>query len=280
MPELTWLDLSLLASAAALVGLSKTALPGAGTIAVAVFAAVLPARSSTGALLVLLILGDLFAVWAYHAHADWTTLRRMVPAVLAGIGVGAFFLATADDAAVRRIIGVILLALVAVTLARRAGTRRRERRSGARSAGEAAAASAGGAGAVSAAAFVPVAPVVNGAGRRFETTTYGVLAGFTTMVANAGGPVMSLYFLAARFSVNQFLGTAAWFFLAVNLAKTPFSISLGLISAESLRLDLVLAPAVVVGALVGRRLARRINQTLFDRLILALTILSASYLLL
>ena len=283
MPELTWLDLSLLASAAALVGLSKTALPGAGTIAVAVFAAVLPARSSTGALLVLLILGDLFAVWAYHAHADWTTLRRMVPAVLAGIGVGAFFLATADDAAVRRIIGVILLALVAVTLARRAGTRRRERRSGARSAGEAAAAPAGGAGAVSAAAFVPVAPVapvVNGAGRRFETTTYGVLAGFTTMVANAGGPVMSLYFLAARFSVNQFLGTAAWFFLAVNLAKTPFSISLGLISAESLRLDLVLAPAVVVGALVGRRLARRINQTLFDRLILALTILSASYLLL
>ncbi|MBC7550218.1 MAG: sulfite exporter TauE/SafE family protein, partial [Cellulomonas sp.] len=228
-------------------------------------------------------------VWAYHAHADWTTLRRMVPAVLVGIGVGAFFLATADDAAVRRIIGVILLALVAVTLARRAGSRRRERRSGARSAGEAAAASAGGAGAVSAAAFVPVvpvapvapvAPVVNGAGRRFETTTYGVLAGFTTMVANAGGPVMSLYFLAARFSVNQFLGTAAWFFLAVNLAKSPFSISLGLISAESLRLDLVLAPAVVVGALVGRRLARRINQTLFDRLILALTILSASYLLL
>jgi len=264
VPELTWLDLTLLAAAAALVGLSKTALPGAGTIAVAVFAAVLPARSSTGALLVLLIVGDLFAVWSYHAHADWATLRRMVPAVLAGIGVGALFLAIADDAAVRRVIGVILLALVAVTLLRRAGARRRERRTGALETGARDAAGA---------------PITSGAGHRVETGAYGVLAGFTTMVANAGGPVMSLYFLASRFSINQFLGTAAWFFLAVNLAKTPFSISLGLISAGSLRLDLVLAPAVVVGALIGRRLARRINQKLFDRLVLTLTILSASYLL-
>ncbi|MGV8966456.1 MAG: sulfite exporter TauE/SafE family protein [Cellulomonas sp.] len=265
MPELTWLDLSLLATAAALVGLSKTALPGAGTIAVAVFAAVLPARSSTGALLVLLILGDVFAVWAYHAHADWTTLRRMAPAVLAGIGVGALFLAVADDAAVRRVIGVILLALVAVTLVRRAVARRRERRTGAREGVEAAPDAA--------------VAVASGAGRRAETGTYGVLAGFTTMVANAGGPVMSLYFLASRFSVNRFLGTAAWFFLAVNLAKTPFSISLGLITTGSLQLDLVLAPAVVVGSLVGRRLARRINQVLFDRLVLGLTIVSATYLL-
>jgi uncharacterized protein len=266
VPELTWLDLSLLAAAAALVGLSKTALPGAGTIAVAVFAAVLPARSSTGALLVLLIVGDLFAVWSYHAHADWATLRRMVPAVLAGIGVGALFLAIADDAAVRRVIGLILLVLVAVTLVRRAGARRRERRTGA--------------GPETGAGDTAGATITPGPGRRVETGAYGVLAGFTTMVANAGGPVMSLYFLASRFSINQFLGTAAWFFLAVNLAKTPFSISLGLISAGSLRLDLVLAPAVVVGALIGRHLARRLNQRLFDGLVLTLTILSASYLLL
>jgi uncharacterized membrane protein YfcA len=66
----------------------------------------------------------------------------------------------------------------------------------------------------------------------------------------------------------------------VNLAKAPFSVSLGLINVESLRLDLLLAPVVVVGALIGRRLAQRIDQQLFDRLVIALTILSATYLVL
>jgi uncharacterized membrane protein YfcA len=257
------LDFTLLALAAALVGLSKTVLPGAGTISVAVFAAVLPARQSTGTLLVLLILGDLFAVWTYHAHADWRALRQLVPTVLAGVVVGSYFLAVANDGAVRRLIGAILLALVAVTLVlRAAASASRDRRRDVAADGAAAGDAAG-----------------RTWRRRLETGTYGVLAGFTTMVANAGGPVMSMYFLAARFPIKRFLGTAAWFFLVVNVAKTPFSVSLGLISLESLRVDMLLAPGVVVGALVGRRLARRVDQVLFDRLVLALTIVSATYLL-
>ncbi|HEY8717196.1 sulfite exporter TauE/SafE family protein [Pengzhenrongella sp.] len=275
MPALSPVDLTLLALAASLVGLSKTALPGAATLTVAVFAAVLPAKQSTGALLVLLILGDLFAVWTYHAHADWKTLRRMVPAVLVGVLVGTGFLATAGDAMVRRVIGVILLVLVAVTLLRRAAATRTAKRSGLGTldAGE---------GSDAHVLAPPASPATSGRGwrRRLETGTYGLLAGFTTMVANSGGPVMSMYFLATRYSINRFLGTAAWFFFVVNLTKTPFSISLGLISLDSLKLDLLLAPAVVVGAIIGRRLAKRIDQVLFDRLVLALTVVSASYLLL
>ena len=254
VPALSVVDVVVLAVAASLVGLSKTALPGVGTLSVAAFAAVLPARQSTGALLVLLILGDLFAVWTYHAHADWRTLRRMVPAVLAGIGVGSVFLAVSDDVTVRRVIGVILLTLVAVTLWRRRAEAR--------------------------AAVAPTDDDPSPLRRHAEAGVYGVLAGFTTMVANAGGPVMSMYLLAARFPVQRFLGTAAWFFLVVNVGKVPFSASLGLISLGSLTLDLFLAPAVVVGALVGRRLARRIDQRLFDRLVLVLTVVSATYLIL
>ena len=177
-------------------------------------AAVLPARESTGALLVLLILGDLFAVWTYHAHADWAVLRRLVPTVLAGVLVGTFFLAVADDGTVRRVIGVtllVLVVLVVLTLVRRAAARGSRDPSRLDAAGSAAG---------------DVAPPADrAAGRRwrgrFGTGGYGVLAGFTTMVANAGGPVMSMYFLASRFSISRFLGTAAWFFFAVNLAKNP-----------------------------------------------------------
>ncbi|CAM5743565.1 hypothetical protein SALBM311S_11557 [Streptomyces alboniger] len=57
----------------------------------------------------------------------------------------------------------------------------------------------------------------------FEARSYGVLGGFTTMVANAGGPVMSMYLLSAGFRKLGFLGTSAFFFLIVNVSKVPFS---------------------------------------------------------
>lgn len=106
----------------------------------------------------------------------------------------------------------------------------------------------------------------------------GALSGFTTMTANAGGPVMTMYLLASRFAVAPFLGTTAWFFFAVNVVKLPLSIGLGVIRVKTLRLNAVLAPVVIVSALAGRRLAIRMNQNLFDRLVTALTVVSAGYL--
>lgn len=82
LPELSavaWLCLGL---GAFLVGISKTAVPGFNTVPVALFASILPAKTSTGALLILLMIGDIFALLAYRKHAHWPTLIRMVPAVL------------------------------------------------------------------------------------------------------------------------------------------------------------------------------------------------------
>ena len=116
-------------------------------------------------------------------------------------------------------------------------------------------------------------------GSRTAAGVYGTLGGFTTMVANAAGPVMSMYFLAAKFPVREFLGTAAWFFAILNVLKVPFSAGLGLITFPSLLLDLVLVPAVVVGAFAGRWIARRVDQLLFERLVIVFTIVGAGYLL-
>lgn len=68
-----------LAAAVALVGFSKTAVSGANTVSLAVFAVVLPARASTGVLLPLLIAGDVLAVLTYRRHAHWPTLWRLFP---------------------------------------------------------------------------------------------------------------------------------------------------------------------------------------------------------
>src|SRR4051794_19623827 len=119
MPDLSALAWVLLAIAAFTVGVSKTALPGASTVAVATFAAVLPAKQSTGALLLLLIVADLFAVLSYRRHTNWATLIRLAPAVIAGLLLGVAFLAFANDTWVKKFIAVILLAVIAITLFRR-----------------------------------------------------------------------------------------------------------------------------------------------------------------
>ena len=247
MPELLPWAWAVLAVAALTIGLAKTAIPGGGILPVALFAAVLPARTSTAALLLLLIVGDMFALIAYRRHAHWPTLLRLAPAVVAGLLAGFAFLALGDDSIVRRAIGVILLAMIAVTLWRRWKQSKSD-----------------------------AAPAEHGV---VVASTYGALAGFTTMVANAAGPVMSMYFLAMRTPVQVFLGTSAWFFAIVNLVKVPFLAGIGLFDGQVLLMDAVLIPLVVVGALIGVRVARRMKQQVFDKIVIGLTIIGAVYLL-
>ncbi len=235
----------LIGLAALLSGFSKTAVNGVGLISVALLAAVLPARQSTGVLLLLFLVGDFFAITAYRRHADWRALLRLAPSVVVGVLVGVVFVARVGDTGLRRSIGVVLLALVLVHLwTRRSGATRAEPGDRVR---------------------LP-RPVTVGA---------GALAGFTSMVANAGGAVMTIYMLGAGMDVMTFLGTGAWFFFAVNLFKLPFSIALGLVPVQSLVLLAVLAPLVVVGAVVGRRVVPYLSAARFEQLVIGFTVLAA-----
>ncbi|WP_405502245.1 sulfite exporter TauE/SafE family protein [Streptomyces niveus] len=240
-----------LAAAAALVGFSKTAVSGANTVSLAVFAAVLPARESTGVLLPILIVGDTIAVLTYRRHAHWPTLWRLFPAVAGGVVVGTVFMLWADDGAVRVSIGSILLLMAGVTISRRRHPPEED--------------------------DPPETASLKG---RVKARSYGVLGGFTTMVANAGGPVMSLYLLSAGFRKLGFLGTSAWFFLIVNTAKVPFSVGLGLIDLDSLLLDALLVLFVLPGAVLGKLCVDRIDQRVFERLVIGATVLGGLQLLL
>jgi uncharacterized membrane protein YfcA len=226
-----------------LVGLSKTGIPGLGILNVAIFALIFPARESVGLVLVILICGDIVAVSAYRRDASWPHLIRLFPWAAAGVVLGYFALGRVDDAQMRRLIGVILIGLVVFQFIRS--------RRPAQPDGEARPA------------------------RPWLAPLTGITAGFTTMVANAAGPVMVLYLLAMRLPKIVFVGTAAWYFLTINLFKVPFSASLGLINPASLGVDLWLAPFAVLGALIGRPIVERLNQRVFELLALALTLVAA-----
>lgn len=298
----TWLVLALVALS---VGVSKSALPGLSTLGVALVATVLPAKESTGLLLLLLICGDLVAVSSYWRQADWRLLSRMMLPVLGGVLVGVLFLSKVDDLVMRRTIGAVLLLLLAVRAARALVDRRAARLSGreaelgpSRRDADESAARAGRPEATEASVVHGATAVGDqAAGQSTHHSAdpaadpdaprphlgvgavYGTLAGFTTMVANAGGPVMSLYLLSVGATKLRFMGTAACFFFATNLVKLPFSIGLSLVTVDTLRTALVLVPLVLLGALLGRRLLRTIKQSVFERLVLIMTVLASLFLL-
>jgi uncharacterized protein len=229
---------------ALLVGFSKTGIAGLGMLSVLLFAYVIPStKQSTGIVLPLLIFGDLVAVLSYRRHMLWKHIVRLFPWTAAGVLVGWLTLGRIDDVQCRRLIGLIVLAMVALHVFRRWRTKR---------------AAAGG------------EPELPEHGLWFAALI-GILAGFTTMVANAAGPLMAIYLLAMRLPKMEYVGTGAVFFMLINWFKVPFMVGLEMITWESLKFNLYLFPAVLAGALAGRWVLGKINQKMFESLALVLS---------
>ena len=228
-------------SAALLVGLAKTGIPGAGIPAVAMMAEAYPGETklSVGAILPLLIVGDLFAIAYYRRHADWARLLQLIPFVVAGMVPGYLVLWLADGPALRILIGVIILLLLGVQLGRRRYGWERL------------------------------------ADHKWFVAITGVLAGFATTVSNAAGPVMSIYLVSNRLDKMQFMGTSAWFFFFMNVSKIPLYTLLGMMTSETLHFNLLLLPGVLLGAAVGIGIIRIVRQSVFEALVLILAAIAA-----
>lgn len=249
--DLTYQQWILGGLAALLIGFSKTGMPGAGIVVVPLLATAFGGRQSVGVMLPLLIFADIFAVTWYRRHAQWDRLWRLAPWVAVGIAVGAAFLKLTGDAGPSKdrmnvIIGAIVLAMLALSLIRqKIGDR-----------------------------MTPHHPVA--------VASTGCAAGFTTTASNAAGPIMAIYLQGMGLPKAQFMGTTAWFFLVVNVAKLPVFAALSLInpsnpmiSAHSLLADLALCPWILVGVWVGRWFLPRVSQSSFDALVLILAAVAA-----
>lgn len=224
------------ALAAILVGLSKTGVPGVAIPAVLLMTEAFAGNEklSVGALLPVLLVADLFAVAYYREHTQWRRLLGLFPYVVAGMIPGVLVLLWVDHSQFKVVLGVLVLALLALeTCRRRLGWRR-----------------------------IP--------GTWWFAAVMGLLAGFGTTVGNAAGPVMSIYLIARGMEKEQFMGTWAWFFFIVNLSKLPTYVALGMITPGTLRFDVVVLPAAVAGALLGRRVFAVIPQKVFSPLVLTL----------
>jgi uncharacterized protein len=233
---------------ALMIGVSKAGITGLSILSVALFAHVFPSsKQASGLILPLLIFGDLVAVLSYRTHTQWRYLWKLMPWTAGGVVLGYLALGHISDRTARIMIGVIIVCLCALGYWRR---------------------------------YVGVRSEESERWHWALAAALGVTAGFITLVANAAGPLMALYLVAMRLPKMQFVGTAAVFFMALNLFKVPFMVDLGLITAQSFEFNLMLAPAVLLGAFAGRWALIRINQRLFEDLVLALSAIAGILLIL
>lgn len=225
-------------ASALLVGFSKTGLPGVSIPAILLMTEAFSddAKLAVGAILPVLLVGDVFAVLWYRHHAQWDLLWRLFPYVALGMAPGGIVLWMARENSLRPVIGATVLGLLALEVARRRFDLE----------------------------HVPH--------RWWFAAMMGLLAGFATIIAHAAFPVMSIYLIARGARKNEFIGTAAWFFLVLNLSKVPVYLALGgMVTAATLRFDVFLTPLVIAGGLLGVWILPRVPQRLFDALALTLS---------
>lgn len=226
---------------AVMVGIAKTGIPGIGILVVPLMALVLPARKSTGILLGILILADLFAIFYHRRNARWGHVIRLLPAAFAGIVAGYLIMSQVNDRQLKPIIGAIVVVMLGINYWR---TRTRGQ-------------------------DTPIPA------QWWFAVGLGFIAGVTTMMANAAGPVMIIYLLAMRLPKIEFVGTGAWFFFVVNWLKVPLSASLDLMTVESVKLDLMMLPFIAVGAAAGIFFLKRIPQKAFSTIVQILAVAAA-----
>lgn len=224
---------------AILIGMAKTGIHGTGFLAVPLLALIFGAKISTGIMLPILIFADFFGVAYYKQHTSWKYLITLIPWVIIGIYLGSLYGAKINEELFRYTMACIILIGVVIIYIK-------EKKK---------------------------IIINNNLG---ISIIIGLLGGFTTMVGNIAGPVMSVYLLSMGLDKKTYIGTAAWFFLCVNIIKIPFHVYIWkTINMEIFYLDLLLLPGIIIGAIIGIKLVKIIPEYYYKKFIIIMTLLSA-----
>ncbi|EPR74030.1 hypothetical protein ADIWIN_0990 [Winogradskyella psychrotolerans RS-3] len=219
-----------------LLGISKSGIKGVSIIIVVILAFVFGEKASTGILLPMLICADILAVIYYNRHADWVVIKKLMPWMIVGVLVGVWVGNDIPEIVFKRLMAIIILVSVIIMF------------------------------------YLEKRKSNNVPNNKLFSTGMGFLTGFATMIGNLAGPISNIYFLTMRFQKNEFIGTAAWLFFIINIIKLPFHIFIWeTVSIESLVLNSVLIPAVIIGFLLGAYIVKLISNVNYRRFILIAT---------
>jgi uncharacterized membrane protein YfcA len=213
-----------------IAGISKGGFGGgASFVATPILALVMDPGLSLGVMLPLLILMDVAGLRAYWGKWSRPAALRLIAGGVPGIALAAMIYTYTDPDVFRFLIGAISIAFVVFQLGLLRGWWAVRR-----------------------------APLSGGVG-----LGCGVASGFTSFVAHAGGPTALIYLLSQGLTKVQFQATTVVVFSVLNLIKAGIYGPLGLFSAETFRLVLVLAPVALAGVLIGVKANRIVPERAF-----------------
>ncbi|MDP1816372.1 MAG: sulfite exporter TauE/SafE family protein [Leadbetterella sp.] len=226
--------------AAFIIGFSKAGIKGLDVLNVLLMAVVFGGKASTGVILPLLCFADILAVIIYKRHVEWKYFWKLIPAMIVGVLCGVWFGQGIDEQLFKRVISVIIVLTVVIMV------------------------------------YSERSKNTSFPNKVWFSTGMGLLAGFVTMMGNLAGAISNIYFLALKLDKNTFIGTAAWIFLVINFFKLPFQIIFwNNITTQTLLLDLIVLPALMIGFYIGLKLVGKVNDAHFRKLVMAITFLGA-----
>lgn len=211
-------------------------------LSVPILALIFGGKVSSGLMLPMMIMADLFAVKYYHRHANWNHLVKLFPSAAVGVVIATFIGNNIDDELFKIIMGGIIFFSLVIMI------------------------------------WMETANKGKIPDYLWFAILIGTLGGITTMIGNLAGPIMALYLLSMRLPKNEFIGTAAWFFLVINVFKVPFHVySWETITLNSFSLNLTALPFIALGALCGFKIVQRISDKNYRWFIIAMTAVAAIY---
>ncbi|NLN93102.1 MAG: sulfite exporter TauE/SafE family protein [Candidatus Hydrogenedens sp.] len=249
-PVIFWVFVSV---AIIIQGISKSGFAGgAGVLSLPLMMLVMPVDKVVACLLPLLILLDFNAIYHHRNNKDWQVIKLIYPPALIGIIIGAlvwWWIGRAGlanyEGALKRFVGVIAIFLAFYILGKELSLQWVQGRKGGKKIGWIA----------------------------------GLFAGFSSTIAHAAGPIVSLFVFSQDLGKTLFVGTVAWAFTLINLTKLPFYVAADLIDYSVLQFDLFLLPLVPLGSWLGKWLHQIVSEKVFNRIIMMLTLLAGIQLL-
>lgn len=226
-----------------LMGVSKSGFgTGFGSLAVPLMALAVTVPEAAAIMMPVLLFIDVLGLAAFRKNLDFKLLKFLVPCGLLGTLMGYLLFKVLDARVVAAMVGGFTLLFLAQRML-----------------------------------FPPKADAPPPS--RWVGAFLTVTSGFTSFVAHAGGPPLSVYVIPLRLSPVLFASTLSFFFFSINLSKwIPYGL-LGLLDWRNMITSLALLPFVPLGVWTGVRLAKRIKPELFYRFLYAGMFLTGSKLL-
>lgn len=233
----------LIISAAIALGFFVQSVTGfaAGIVALPLLLFVLPLQPSVALLAIYMLLFGIILIVKYWRDVDKKIVGYMTIGVIPGLIIGVYLLANIDTEILKKILGAFILIHVVSHWLR--GNKN----------------------------LLP----------KFRQTGFaaGFVGGIFSGLYSGGSPIYAIYIVRALKEARAIRATIAAMLLVANFLRVPLLVGCGILTFETVKTALIAAPVFLLALYFGNKVHRKLDNTMFKQVVMALLALCAIMLL-